>query len=139
MGSFVHPMVVVGPRGQVTVDALVDTEASYTWLAREVLDRLGITPSFRRHFALADGREVDYDMADAQLRLNGETRPCPVIFGDPGTEPLLGVVTLEIFGLGVDPLNYELIPVTARLKTAIAHNRRRAQDLSEGSSNLDRP
>lgn len=118
MGSFLYPVTLIGPQGEMTLDALVDTGASYTWVPRDVLEGLGMRPSFRRPFVLADGRAIDYDMIEALIRVNGETRTSPVIFGDPGTEPLLGVVTLEIFGLGVDPVNQELISIPGRLKGA---------------------
>jgi hypothetical protein len=50
------------------------------------------------------------------VRLGGQVQPSPVIFGDDGSEPLLGVVTLEIFSLAVDPVNQTLIRVPALLK-----------------------
>lgn len=37
------------------------------------------------------------------------------IFGDDGTEPLLGATALEEFGLGVDPINHTLIPIVLNL------------------------
>jgi predicted aspartyl protease len=56
-----------------------------------------------------------YSIAWVRVRIDGRTQPTIVIFGDPGTEPLLGVVTLEEFGLGVDPVNRWLIPVPGLL------------------------
>jgi hypothetical protein len=41
--------------------------------------------------------------------------PTIVIFGDPGSEALLGAVTLEEFSLGVDPVEKRLAPVVALL------------------------
>jgi hypothetical protein len=38
-----------------------------------------------------------------------------VVFGDEGALPLLGAVTLEEFGLGVDPIARKLIPVPGLL------------------------
>ena len=37
--------------------------------------------------------------------------PTLVIFGDKESEPLLGAVTLEEFGLAIDPVNKSLMPV----------------------------
>ena len=38
------------------------------------------------------------------------------VFGDPGSEPLLGVFILEGFRLAADPVNRRLVPVPALLK-----------------------
>jgi clan AA aspartic protease len=97
------------------LEALVDTGATYTWLPRDVLDRLEVVPEEQRQFVLADGREVDYGVAWIRIRIDGKTEPSLCVFGEPGTDPLLGVFTLEGFGLGVDPVNHQLIPVRAHL------------------------
>ena len=44
--------------------------------------------------------------------------PTLCIFGDAGTEPLLGAITLEAFLLAADPHNKRLVPVTGYLKKA---------------------
>ena len=44
----------------VTVNAVVDTAASYTTLPESLLHRLGIRPRARRRFVLADSRVVHY-------------------------------------------------------------------------------
>lgn len=50
------------------------------------------------------------------MRLNGETYPVPVVFAPDGAGSLLGATALEIFGLGVDPVNEALIPAPQMLK-----------------------
>ncbi len=97
------------------VEALVDTGATDTWGPRELLERLGVTPEEQRPFVLADGREVTYDVAWVRIRIDGRTQPSLCVFGELGTQPLLGVFTLEAFGLGVDPVNRRLIPVRGLL------------------------
>ena len=118
MGSFRVRIEIGDPRGQrfEALDALVDTGATYTWVPRSTLERLGHMPEREWDFILADGRKVLYGMAWALVRLNGETQPTPVIFGDEGTQPLLGVVTLEEFRLGVDAVNQRLVPTPGLLK-----------------------
>jgi clan AA aspartic protease len=120
MGSFRVPLYIAHPRGGPAhrVDALVDTGATYTWVPRGVLERLGIEPHQQRRFVLADGREVLYDVAWATVRIGDMSEPTIVVFGDPDSAPLLGVVTLEEFGLGVDPINRRLVPVPGLLKAA---------------------
>jgi clan AA aspartic protease len=112
MGTFLHPIEVGDPRGQrfETLEALVDTGASYSSIPRNVLARLGVEPEEERPFILADGRRVSYGLAWIRLRLDGREQPSLVIFGDPDSEPLLGAFTLEGFGLSVEPANRRLVP-----------------------------
>jgi predicted aspartyl protease len=97
------------------VEALVDTGATYTWIPRSVLDRLGAQLSFRRRLRMADGSIIERDAAVLPVRLDGQMLPTVVIFGDPGSDALLGAVTLEEFSLGVDPIEQRLVPVVALL------------------------
>ena len=101
-----------------SMEALVDTGASYTWIPRDLLEGLGVRPDEERVFVLADGREVSYPMAWVRVRLDGGGRiqPTLVVCGDSGTDVLLGAFTLEGFGLGVDPVNRRLIQVPGLLK-----------------------
>lgn len=102
------------------IEALVDTGATYTWIPRDVLKRLGATPEEERPFVLADGREVRYPVAWLQIRLGARAQPTIVVFGELGSEPILGVVTLEEFLLAVDPVSRRLVSVPGLLKAAAA-------------------
>src|SRR5256885_10053536 len=122
MGHF-RVSVQVGRRGGgrfVRLDALVDTGATYTWVPRDVLDAVGAVPEDERPFVVADGREVRYSVAWAQIRIGGREQPTIVVFGAPGSEPILGVVTLEEFLLAADPVHQRLISVPGLLKRARA-------------------
>jgi hypothetical protein len=46
-------------------------------------------------------------------------QPTIVVFGTPGSDPILGVVTLEEFRLAADPVNRRLISVPGRLKGSV--------------------
>ena len=48
--------------------------------------------------------------------MRGRVQPTIVVFGEPGSEPILGVVTLEEFLLAADPVHRRLISVPGRLK-----------------------
>jgi hypothetical protein len=54
-------------------------------------------------------------MATVFVRVDGRGRFTPCIFGDDGSNPLLGAVTLEEMGLGVDPVNRKLVEVEGYL------------------------
>lgn len=94
-----------------TVEALVDTGASDTRVPRPLLERLGVQPLERWPFRIADERIIEYDVGQTHVRIAGRTRYANVVFGDEGSQPLLGASTLESFGLGVDPKGHRLIPV----------------------------
>ena len=94
--------------------ALVDTGATLTTLPGSLLDALGIERQYRQRFRLGDGVTiVEADVGDARIYLEGQDRICPVAFGGDREPALLGVLTLEICSLGVDPLAHRLIPVLA--------------------------
>ena len=99
-----------------SLEALVDTGATFTLIPREVLERLGVVPEEEWPFELADGREVRYPVAWVQIRIGARTQPTIAVFGERGSEPTLGVVTLESFLLAVDPVHHRLISVPGILK-----------------------
>jgi clan AA aspartic protease len=111
VGTFHYPIDVGdfdGVRFE-TLDALVDTGATYTSVPRDVLERLGVSPEEEASFILANGQSVRMGMAWVRTRLNGREQPTIVIFGDPGSSVLLGAFTLEGYRLGVDSVNQRLV------------------------------
>lgn len=106
---------VIGERFE-QIEALVDTGATYTWVPKQLLERIGVDPQEEWPFILADGQAVTYPIGSARVRLHGRTRLTVVVFGEPESEPLMGAVTLEEFGLAADPVHRRLIPVPGLLK-----------------------
>lgn len=87
------------------------TAAQYTLLPEETWKSLDLKPKRRATFRLADGTPIERDISEAHVALlNGEGHT-PVVLGQPGDEPLLGVVTLEELGLVLNPFNRELRPM----------------------------
>ena len=128
MGTFMVKIEVGDPVGSRfhAVDALVDTGATYTMLPASLLTSLGVDIVERQTFMLADGSEIQLDVGDTLLRVEGRSRYSPVVFMDEGTSAVLGAVTLEIFLLGVDPIRQRLVPMTAlAMATQSAAYRRR--------------
>jgi len=118
MGHFRVPVQVGSRTGEhlESLEALVDTGATFTLIPREVLERVGVVPEEEWPFELADGREVRYPVAWVQIRIGARTQPTIAVFGERGSEPTLGVVTLESFLLAVDPVHHRLISVPGLLK-----------------------
>lgn len=97
------------------IEAIVDTGASYTCVPTSLLTGLGVVPSRTRTFVLADGQRAERDMGEARARWDGLEVATIVVFGDEGTDPLLGAYTLEGLGLAVDPENRRLVPTSGYL------------------------
>jgi predicted aspartyl protease len=115
---YIDGVVKHGWRG-VRVRFLVDSGATYTVLTRSVWEGLGLRPVGEVEFVLADGTVIRRAISEALLELPGYgERRTPVVLGESEDENLLGVVTLEIFGLILDPLRRELRPIRALMKAA---------------------
>ena len=98
---------------------LVDTGATDSVVPRDRLEAIGLVPEAHRIYELADGRQVRMDVAVARIEFLDDIIGGTVVFGEPGTEPLLGVTALESMGVEVDPANQELRKLSAvRLKMA---------------------
>ena len=118
MGTFTVRIQVGDLPGQqfIDVEALVDTGSTYTALPTEMLIRLGVNREGIRQFELADNQIVEYSVGQARIRLEGDDLIALVVFAPEDATPLVGATTLEIFGLGVDPIGQKLVPVTALMK-----------------------
>jgi clan AA aspartic protease len=107
---------VTGPVGQPRhVNFLVDSGASYTLLPHDVWQQIGLEPKRTLTFTLADGTPIERHVSECHIALAGEEGHTPVVLGEPGDEPLLGVVTLEILGLVLDPFKRTLQAMKMRL------------------------
>jgi clan AA aspartic protease len=113
MGTFRVQIEVGDPEGKrfQAVEALVDTGATNTTLPFPLLEGLGVTPHTTAVFALANGRDLELGVGRTWVRVNGQQEFTQVVFANEGTEPILGAVTLEEMGLGVDPVRRCLQPV----------------------------
>src|SRR6266487_4670162 len=78
---------------------LVDTGATDTFLPASVLRKLGIQPSARRSYELADGAELELPIGFGGIEILGQAAGGTLVFADEKTEPLLGVTVLESAGL----------------------------------------
>jgi len=118
MGIFTVRMEVGDPQSVTfeAVEALVDTGSTNTAIPGSVLRRLGVTPQYRDQFELADNSVVELDVGRTWVKINGRQEFTQVVFAEEGTEPLLGMITLEEMGLGIDPLGRTLIPMRKKRK-----------------------
>lgn len=104
--------VASGPSGKTaTVRFLVDSGATYSLLPTETWQAIELTPKRTETFSLADGTLVQRKVSECHVALPQGDGHTPVILGEPGDEALLGVVTLEILGLVLNPFNRTLQPM----------------------------
>ena len=107
---------VTGVRARkATVRFLVDSGATYTLLPLKVWRALRLKPKRTMRFTLADGTEVERDISECHINLPQGEGHTPVILGQDGDEALLGIVTLEILGLVLNPFTRTLQPMRMML------------------------
>ena len=114
MGTFAVKVTVLNsldPSKSTTVECLVDTGAAYSQLPSDLLESLGITHFDERPCIIADGRRSLCRVGRAEFTYDSRQTPALVIFGELGAPALLGAMTLEGLGLGVDPIGKRLIPI----------------------------
>ncbi len=103
---------VKGPTGKTAaVRFLVDSGATYSLLAKKTWQDLGLQPKRKESFTLADGTRLERGVSECHLTLPQGDAHTPVILGEDDDEPILGVVTLEILGLVLNPFNRSLQPM----------------------------
>lgn len=87
---------------------MVDSGAHYTVLPCSMVKKLGLKPSYEQRFALADGKVIQRSVGSALVKFEKRELAVPVVLGEPGDDALLGVTTLEAFGLMLDPFKREI-------------------------------
>lgn len=97
------------------ITLMVDTGATCTCLPRALLERMGYRPVGRRQVVFANGTEAEWEVTAVTLSLLDSTLPTLCFMAPDSSPSLLGAVTLEEFGLGVDPIGKRLVPVKTYL------------------------
>jgi len=116
MGLTYVEATVTGPTGQSRqLNLMVDSGAAYSLLPTKVWKAIKLKPKKTASFTLADGTTIERKVSECHIALRGEDGHTPVILGEPGDEPLLGVITLENLGLMLDPFKRTLQPMMLRL------------------------
>lgn len=90
------------PKLRVKARALVDTGASFTVLPKSIADKLGLDLLGKVSVKTAMG-EQELDEVEARIGVTDRERITPSLVSEQLEFPLIGVVTLEILRLKVDP------------------------------------
>ena len=96
---------------KVEVEFIADTGAIYTVIPKHIADELGLEVTGKRRFKIASGEVVEYPVTEAYIVIEGRGVTSLVVVGTEKTPPLLGVTTLELLGLQVDPITGKLKPL----------------------------
>jgi predicted aspartyl protease len=113
MSVFRTNVVAVNPlnenRMTPPVETLVDTGSELTWLPRALLEEAGIMPKRKRSFKTATNEVIEREVGYAILRAEGHETNDEVVFAEPGDMCLLGVRTIEGFGVLVDNVGHKFV------------------------------
>ena len=103
----------IGAKSSLTIDLelLVDSGASYTVLPEKIWKKLKLKLKDSMDFILADGTKISRGISECYISIDGRDGHTPVVLGEKSDEPLLGVITLEVLGLVLNPFNRSLLPM----------------------------
>ena len=94
------------------VEVLVDTGSELTWLPKDVLTGIGVKPVRKRSFSTATKQMVTRETGYVIVSAEGFETVDEVVFAEPGDMSLLGVRTLEGFGVMVDNIAHRFVATT---------------------------
>ena len=103
------------------IPALVDSGSELTWLPGNILAAVGITPRRKRIFPTATQEKVEREVGYAILSAEGYETNDEVVFAEPGDLTLLGVRTLEGFGVAVDNIAHRFVATTTLVAITTLH------------------
>jgi aspartyl protease family protein len=95
---------------KVELEFIVDTGAIYTVIPKSVAEKIKLKETRKRKFKTGGGL-IELPVSEAYLTIEGEGVTSLLAIGGENTPVLLGVTTLELLGLQVDPVNGKLKPL----------------------------
>ena len=90
----------------------MDTGSELTWLPRDLLTDIKIRPVRKRSFSTGTKQLVTREIGYAVLSAEGFDTVDEVVFAEPGDMTLLGVRTVEGFGVMVDNVAHRFVATT---------------------------
>ncbi|PYT03806.1 MAG: hypothetical protein DMF60_17245 [Acidobacteria bacterium] len=101
-------------------EVLVDAGSKLTWLPKDLLTGINIKAVRKRNFSTATKQIVTRETGYAILSAEGFETVDEVVFAEPSDMALLGVRTLDGFGVMVDNIAHRFVVTT----TIVAWSRR---------------
>lgn len=93
-------------------EVLVDSGSELTWLPGDLLRGINVKPVRKRNFTTATKQLVTRETGYAILSAEGFETVDEVVFAEPSDMALLGVRTLEGFGVMVDNIAHRFVATT---------------------------
>ena len=90
--------------------AVVDPHSTFSWISRERLERLGISPSRKMRFRLKGEGIVERDVASVYIALKNGPVGDVVVMAESGETEKIGAHTINGLGMVVDPEQEKLVP-----------------------------
>jgi predicted aspartyl protease len=136
MSMFRVNVVAVNPKDdrKVTppVDVLVDTGSELSWLPADLLLGAGIKEMRKRTFQTATKQTVTRPVGYAILRSEGFETIDEVVMAEPGDMNLLGVRTIEGFGVMVDNVAHRFVATNTIVAARQMHEDYVSQKIEAG-------
>jgi predicted aspartyl protease len=116
MSKFMVNMTAVNPKEEhrctPPIEVTVDTGSELSWLPKQSLLDAGITPRGKKRFLTATKEIVERDFGYAILKAEGYATSDDIVFAEEKDMSLLGVRTIEGFGVMVDSIGHRFVVTT---------------------------
>jgi len=113
MSKFMVNLTAINPKEEhrctPPVKVMVDTGAELSWLPKQMLLDAGIASKGKKRFATATNQIIERDFGYAILTAEGFSTIDEVVFAEEKDMSLLGVRTLEGFGVMVDNVAHRFV------------------------------
>jgi len=94
------------------IEVVVDTGSLLSWLPKKELLNIGITSECKKRFVMANKQTIERDIGYAILTAEGYATSDEVVFAEDTDMSLLGVRTIEGFGVMVDNIGHRFVSTT---------------------------
>jgi len=116
MSKFMVNMTAVNPKEEhrctPPIEVMVDTGSELSWMPKHSLLDAGITPRGKRRFLTVTKEIVERDFGYAILKAEGYATNDDIVFAEEKDMLLLGVRTIEGFGVMVDNIGHRFVATT---------------------------
>jgi len=116
MSKFTVNLTAVNPKEEhrctPPTEVMVDTGSELSWLPKQLLLDAGITPRGKKCFSTATKEIVERDFGYAILKAEGYATNDDIVFAEDSDMSLLGVRTIEGFGVMVDNIGHRFVATT---------------------------